>query len=79
MAGALRIAGQCFLCSERSICISRTKSRRQLSIRKKERKEDLVIGGNQSNQANNGANVGCQKGWTGKPPAPSGLISGAGP
>ena len=66
----------CFvLCSERSICISLAGSRRQLSIRKKERKGesdepdaplllerelavgevDVVIGRQQSNQANNTA------------------------
>ena len=67
----------CFvLCSERSICISTTGSRRQLSIRKKERKGDsdepdaplllerelavgegdVVIGGEERDQANDSAN-----------------------
>ena len=83
----------CFvLCSERSICISTTGSRRQLSIRKNERKGesdepdaplllerelaegevDVVIGGKQSNQANNTANKGFQQGFAVKPKPPPG-------
>ena len=83
----------CFvLCSERSICISTTGSRRQLSIRKNERKGDndepdapllldrelavgegdVVIGGKQSNQANNAANDGFQQGFAIDPQPPPG-------
>ena len=83
----------CFvLCSERSICISTTGSRRQLSIRKNKRKRDsdepdaplllerelavgevdVVIGGKQSNQANNTANNGFQEGFAIKPQPPPG-------
>jgi len=83
----------CFvLCSERSICISTTGSRRQLSIRKKERKGDsdepdaplllerelalgegdVVIGGEERNQANDSANNGFQQGLAVKPQAPPG-------
>jgi len=80
------------LCSERSICISTTGSRRQLSIRKKERKGDndepdaplllerdlslgegdVVIGGEERDQANNSANDGFQQGLAVKPQAPPG-------
>ena len=83
----------CFVLSfERSICISATGSRRQLSIRKNKRKRDsdepdaplllerelavgegdVVIGRKQSNQANNGADVGFQQGFAVKPQAPPG-------
>ncbi|QPN65870.1 hypothetical protein [Synechococcus sp. CBW1006] len=83
----------CFiLCSERSICISTTGSRRQLSIRNNERKGDndepdapllldrelavgegdVVIGGEESNQANNTANDGLQQGLSIKPQPPPG-------
>ena len=78
----------CFvLCSERSICISTTGSRRQLSIRNNERKRgsdepdapllgegensawegDVVIGGEQSDQANNTANNGLEQSLAIKP------------
>jgi hypothetical protein len=83
----------CFvLCSERSICISTTGSRRQLSIRKNERKGesdepdapllgqgelavgevDVVIGGEERNQANNSANNGFQQGFAVEPQPPPG-------
>ena len=83
----------CFvLCFERSICISTTGSRRQLSIDKNERKGesdepdaplllerelaegevDVVIGGKQSNQANNTANKGFQQGFAIEPQPPPG-------
>jgi hypothetical protein len=83
----------CFvLCSERSICISTTGSRRQLSIRKNERKGDsdepdapllgegensawegdVVIGREESDQANNTANDGFQQGFAIKPQPPPG-------
>ena len=81
----------CFvLCSERSICISTTGSRRQLSIRKNERKGgsdepdtplllerelalgegDVVIGGEERDQANNTANNGFQDCLAVKPQPP---------
>jgi hypothetical protein len=81
----------CFvLCSERSICISTTGSRRQLSIRKKERKGDndepdaplllerelavgegdVVIRGEERDQANNTANDGFQDCLAVKPKSP---------
>jgi len=81
----------CFvLCSESSICISLAGSRRQLSIRKNERKGesdepdapllgeweltlgevDVVIGGKESNQANNAADYGFQQGFAVKPQPP---------
>jgi hypothetical protein len=83
----------CFvLCSERAICISTTRSRRQLSIRKNERKGDsdepgapllgegensawegdVVIGREESDQANNTANDGFQQGFAIKPQPPPG-------
>jgi len=83
----------CFvLCFERSICISATGSRRQLSIRKNERKGDsdepdaplllerelavgegdVVIGREQSNQANNTANDGFQQSFAVERQAPPG-------
>jgi len=83
----------CFvLCSERSICISTTGSRRQLSIRKNEQKGDsdepdaplllerdlslgegdVVIGGEERDQANNSANDGFQNCLAVKPQAPPG-------
>ena len=81
----------CFvLRSERSICISLAGSRRQLSIRKNERKGesdepdaplllerepavgegDLVIGGEERDQANNSANKGFQQGFAVEPQPP---------
>lgn len=81
----------CFvLCSERSICISTTGSRRQLSIRKKERKGendepdaplllerelavgegDVVIRGEERDQANDSANDGFQDCLAVKPETP---------
>ena len=83
----------CFvLCFERSICISTTGSRRQLSIRKNERKGDsdepdaplllereltvgegdVVIGGEERDQANNSANKGFQQGFAIEPQPPPG-------
>ena len=83
----------CFvLCSESSICISTTGSRRQLSIRNNERKGgsdepdapllgegansawegDVVIGREQSDQANNTANDGFQQSFAIKPLPPPG-------
>ena len=85
----------CFvLCSERSICISTTGSRRQLSIRKNERKGgsdepdtplllerelalgegDVVIGGEERDQANNTANNGFQDCLAVKPQPPPGRL-----
>ena len=68
-----------------SICISLAGSRRQLSIRKNERKGesdgpdapllwevDVVIGGEKSNQANNAAKDGYQQGLAVKPQPPRG-------
>ena len=68
-----------------SICISLAGSRRQLSIRKNERKGesdepdtpllgevDVVIGGEKSNQANNAAKDGFQQGLAVKPQPPPG-------
>ena len=81
----------CFaLCSERSICISTTGSRRQLSIDKNERKRDsdepdaplllegelalgevdVVIRGEESDQANNAAEHGFHQGFAVEPEAP---------
>ena len=81
----------CFvLRSERSICISLAGSRRQLSIRKNERKGesdepdaplllerelavgegDVVIGGEERDQANNSANKGFQQGFAVEPQPP---------
>ena len=81
----------CFvLRSERSICISTTGSRRQLSICKNERKGDsdepdaplllereltvgegdVVIGGEERDQANNSANKGFQQGFAVEPQPP---------
>ena len=83
----------CFvLCFESSICISLAGSRRQLSIRKRERKGgsdepdaplllekelavgegDVVIRGEERNQANNAANDGFQQGFAVKTQAPPG-------
>lgn len=83
----------CFvLCSERSICISTTGSRRQLSIDKNERKRDsdepdapllgegelelgevdVVIGGEERDQANNTANNGFQNCFAVEPQPPPG-------
>ena len=83
----------CFvLCSESAICISTTGSRRQLSIRKNERKggsdepdaplllerelsvreADVVIGGIQSDQANNAADDGLNQGLAVKAKPPPG-------
>ena len=83
----------CFvLCSESSICISTTGSRRQLSIDKNERKgdndepdaplllerelavgeADVVIGGIQSDQANNAADDGFNQGLAVKAKPPPG-------
>ena len=83
----------CFvLSSERSICISTTGSRRQLSIRKNERKGDndepdaplllerklalgegdVVIGGEERDQANNIADDGFQNCLAVKPESPPG-------
>jgi hypothetical protein len=83
----------CFVLSfERSICISTTGSRRQLSIRKNERKGDsdepdaplllereltvgegdVVIGGEERDQANNSANKGFQQGFAIEPQPPPG-------
>ena len=76
--------------SERSICISLAGSRRQLSIRKNERKGesdepdaplllerelavgegDVVIGGEERDQANNSANKGFQQGFAVEPQPP---------
>ena len=83
----------CFvLCFERSICISTAGSRRQLSIRKNERKGgsdepdtplllerelavgegDVVIGGEERDQANNASNNGFQQGFAVEPQPPPG-------
>jgi len=83
----------CFvLCSERSICISTAGSRRQLSIRKNERKGDnddpdaplllewelalgegdVVIRGEERDQANNTANNGFQNCFAVEPKPPPG-------
>jgi hypothetical protein len=81
-----------FSALRRSICISTTGSRRQLSIRKNERKGesdepdapllgqgelavgevDVVIGGEERNQANNSANNGFQQGFAVEPQPPPG-------
>lgn len=81
----------CFvLCSEPSICIATTGSRRQLSIDKNERKRDsdepdapllveeelalgevdVVIRGEENNQANNAAEHGFHQGFAVEPEAP---------
>ena len=81
----------CFiLCSERSICISTTGSRRQLSIRNNERKGDndepdtpllldrelavgegdVVIGGDESDQANDTSKGDFDKSFSIKPKPP---------
>ena len=83
----------CFvLCSERSICISTTGSRRQLSIRNNERKGDndepdapllrdrelavgegdVVIGGKESDQANDTSKGDFDKSFSIKPKPPPG-------
>ena len=83
----------CFvLCSERSICISTTGSRRQLSIRNNERKGDndepdapllldrelavgegdVVIGGEESDQANDTSKGDFDKSFSIKPKPPPG-------